>query len=88
MTTIKPTPSEPTGQSLTRRCTCGHTSWCDCGPPIEHVCAICRIRFASAWTDEEAKEELNKKFGETSLEDCEVVCDECYKKLMEKKDDV
>lgn len=73
MTTPKITPSEQTGQSPTNR---------------EYVCTICRVKFVSEWTDEEAKEELKEKFGETNIQECEVVCEDCYNKLMEKVNEV
>lgn len=72
MTMQKTTPLEQTGQSPTR----------------EYVCAICRVKFVSEWTDEEAKDELKEKFGETNIQECEVVCEDCYNKLMEKVNEV
>jgi len=43
-------------------------------------CALCQEEFESAWTEEEALAELKKTF-DIPKEECDVVCDECYKKL-------
>ncbi len=44
-------------------------------------CAMCEQTFDKAWTDKEAKDELENTFGLISIEDCDVVCDDCYKKM-------
>ena len=40
---------------------------------------MCKGEFESGWTDEEAKEELKENFDGESTDDCDVVCDDCYK---------
>jgi DNA-directed RNA polymerase subunit RPC12/RpoP len=52
--------------------------------PGEYKCACCGGIFQHGWTEEEAKEEYKKNFGKevTTMQDKEIVCDDCYKKLM------
>jgi DNA-directed RNA polymerase subunit RPC12/RpoP len=52
--------------------------------PDSYRCVVCGEEFVSAWTDEEAREELDKKFPGVPIEECELVCDDCYQKLMSK----
>ena len=47
-----------------------------------YQCAMCGGIFETEWTDEEAIEELHEAFGEVMVDDCEIVCDDCYKKIM------
>lgn len=48
----------------------------------EYTCALCGLVFESAWTDEAAMSETREVFGtETRQEDCDVVCDDCFKKI-------
>lgn len=44
----------------------------------EYQCAICKGIFEKALTDEEAKEQLLNEFGDYNVEDCDLVCDDCY----------
>lgn len=44
-------------------------------------CAMCQQTFDKAWTDEEAEDELKETFGSIPVDQCDVVCDDCYKKL-------
>lgn len=44
-------------------------------------CAMCQQTFDKAWTDEEAKAELDEVFGLYPIEECDIDCDDCYKKL-------
>lgn len=49
----------------------------------EYVCAACHETFEKAWTDEEALAEYLAAFTEEERKDVrEVVCDECYAKVM------
>jgi hypothetical protein len=47
---------------------------------MEYTCAACHQTFKYAWSDEEAKKELEQKFG-IPVEECGIVCDDCYKKM-------
>lgn len=44
-------------------------------------CAICEQTFDKDWTDKEAEAELMEHFGNYSKEDCDIVCDDCYKRM-------
>lgn len=48
--------------------------------PNEYQCSVCEGVFDKGWTDEEAKAELDVKF-QVPVEQCDVVCDDCYKKM-------
>ena len=48
----------------------------------EYKCAMCKGIFEKEWSDEEAEAELESTFKGTPTEDCELVCDDCYKKFM------
>ncbi len=48
----------------------------------KYKCVICLEEFEAGWTDKEAIAEMKENFGESvSKEDCEVVCDDCFKKM-------
>ena len=49
---------------------------------MKYTCAMCKKSFESDWTDEEARNELNDKFENVQVSDCEIVCDDCYNKVM------
>lgn len=49
--------------------------------PNEYKCAMCRGVFEKEWTDEEAVAELQEDFGAVPIEDCAVICDDCYQKV-------
>ncbi len=44
-------------------------------------CDLCGKVFDSAWSAEEAKAEKERDFPGVPLEDCAVICDECYQKV-------
>ena len=47
------------------------------------TCANCHGTFEKNRSDEEAAEELAANFdGEFTTEDCDVICDDCYRKFM------
>lgn len=53
----------------------------------EFKCASCLEVFEKAWTYEEAKaEQIENGWGNCSDEDMVVVCDDCYKQLMDKQE--
>ena len=45
----------------------------------EFECSVCHNIYEKEWTEEEAREE-QKDNGFEHL-DCDIVCDDCYKKL-------
>ncbi len=48
----------------------------------KYKCAICKEVYFYGWTEKEAENELKENFGGLiSTEDCELVCDDCYKKI-------
>lgn len=48
----------------------------------EYVCAVCNKKFKWGQSEYEALKELKEKFGDGySKEDCDEVCDDCYKKM-------
>jgi DNA-directed RNA polymerase subunit RPC12/RpoP len=47
----------------------------------EYKCSMCGEVFESLWSDEEAIEETHENFGDYEIEDCAVVCDDCYKRM-------
>ena len=44
------------------------------------TCAICRETYEKARTDEEAADELLTEFPGFEVQDCGVVCDDCWQK--------
>ena len=49
--------------------------------PNEYRCAICGNVYEKGQSEEEAHAELESNFPDVSVEDCDVVCDDCYKKM-------
>ena len=51
----------------------------------QYKCAKCGgifdFQVDAEWNDEKAKEELERSFGNILLEDCDMVCDDCYQKI-------
>ena len=45
----------------------------------EYKCAFCGGVFLKGWSDEESEKELNEDFPGWTPEDCNLVCDDCYK---------
>lgn len=45
-----------------------------------YKCSACGGTFEKGWSDEEAKKELADKF-DVPVEECAIVCDDCYKKM-------
>lgn len=44
----------------------------------QYRCAQCKGIFDKGWSDEDALEEKNRHFPGTPVEDCVIVCDDCY----------
>lgn len=46
-----------------------------------YTCSLCGGTFEMEWTDEEAVAEMNRDFGSIPLDQCKVVCDDCYQRI-------
>jgi hypothetical protein len=48
-----------------------------------YKCSNCNLEFelVKNWTDEDAIKEKEKNFPGITLEECDIVCDDCYQKL-------
>ena len=47
-----------------------------------YTCAVCGEVFKTDQTEAEALAELKKTYGDVSVQDCEMVCHECYISFM------
>lgn len=47
----------------------------------EFKCAVCKGVFVKEGTDEELEEQLKKEFPGFTKEECDRVCDDCYKEM-------
>ena len=51
----------------------------------EFKCEICEEVFNTGWTNEEAEAEMWENFGpDICIEDCAVICDDCYKESIKR----
>lgn len=50
--------------------------------PDTFICAECGGTFEKGWTDEEAAAECQERFPGNQLDQCAVVCDECYQRII------
>lgn len=48
----------------------------------QYTCNLCAGVFDEAWSDEEAVDELKATFPGFAVEQCSVVCDDCYQKII------
>ena len=53
----------------------------------EFECPLCLKIFTKAWTEEEATAELEKNFPGYTKHESGLVCDDCYKKLIDFPDE-
>lgn len=52
------------------------------GKRDEYRCALCGKVYEKGWTDEEeAMQETNTYWPDTTREECDVVCDDCWQKI-------
>jgi hypothetical protein len=49
----------------------------------EYRCAVCGGVFTKGWSEEEAVAEMQRDFPDYDLEQCDVVCDGCYREILE-----
>jgi len=54
----------------------------------QYQCENCGGIFERGQSDEKALEELSKEFPNTSIDNCVLVCDNCYKEIMDFKKDI
>jgi 5-methylcytosine-specific restriction endonuclease McrA len=54
----------------------------------KYICFHCGGTFTADWTEEEALEELKRDYPGVSQENCEVICDDCYKQFVKWKNDL
>ncbi len=47
----------------------------------QYTCTICKGIFDKGWSDEEAAAEKEEIFGSVPLEECDLVCDDCFNQL-------
>jgi hypothetical protein len=47
----------------------------------EYKCEACGGVFEKGWSDDEAVAELDATFGGVPVEDCAIICDDCYRKM-------
>lgn len=45
----------------------------------EYKCALCKGVFEKGWSDEEALKEKDELWSGISIEECDLVCDDCFK---------
>lgn len=49
----------------------------------EYRCSLCGETFKKGWTEVEALKEKNEIWGEDfPIDDCSLVCDDCFKEIM------
>jgi hypothetical protein len=48
--------------------------------PKQYTCAVCKETFDQGWSEEEAEAELASTFG-VPKDECDIVCDDCYRKM-------
>lgn len=46
-----------------------------------YTCAMCGGVFESDWSDEDALAEKDALWGDTPVDECDVVCDDCWQIL-------
>jgi len=49
------------------------------------VCFVCRQTFTKKLSDKEALEQLEEQFGDWDVNDCELVCEDCFNKIIKSK---
>ena len=47
----------------------------------QYRCAVCKGLFVKGWSDEEAESEYADNFPGETLEEAELVCDDCYQTI-------
>jgi DNA-directed RNA polymerase subunit RPC12/RpoP len=48
---------------------------------LEFKCALCEQTFTTKWSEEEAKAEFAEVFPNDNIEETELVCEDCYRKI-------
>jgi hypothetical protein len=49
-----------------------------------YTCALCNgvFEFEEEWTDGDAVQEMEEIFPGIPKEECDIICDDCFKKVM------
>lgn len=47
----------------------------------EYTCAMCKGVFERTTPEDKALAELEEFFGDISVDDCDIVCDDCWQKI-------
>ena len=45
------------------------------------ICSVCKKTYNKELTDIEAEKQLEKEFPGFKKDECDIVCDDCYKKM-------
>jgi hypothetical protein len=50
-----------------------------------YICDECKgeFEYESDWSEEDALKEKENNFGNIPIENCGIVCDDCYNKIMQ-----
>lgn len=48
---------------------------------VYYICDICHGTFESGWSDEDALTELKELWGDVPIDECGVVCDDCWQQI-------
>lgn len=46
------------------------------------ICEECKKEFIKEWSDDEAEIEFKTEFPDFPMENCAIVCEDCYHRLM------
>ena len=47
----------------------------------EYKCAMCGNIYKKGWSEEDAIAEKNELFGNIPIEECDIICDDCFKQI-------
>lgn len=45
------------------------------------ICQLCEQTFEKGWSDKDAEAEKDALWGDVPLDDCGVVCDDCWQQI-------
>jgi len=52
------------------------------GDPLEYTCGCCGGTFKSDWSMEDAEKEKAELFPAVPRDQCGIVCDDCFQRIM------
>lgn len=47
----------------------------------QYTCTVCGNTYDKGWSDEEAETERLENWPDLPKEECDIVCDDCFKKM-------